>query len=637
MTDDDFDDFDIEEMKEDVERLSQDETDSFEEEQKERASEANEGLDTGSYSDEKGHVIASQDLKIDKEEHSLFTYVYTDDRNDVRLGDYVLLPYPVRPDRPHSELFGVISGLRYAHRTEINDKEDTAMGSGFDERRYTLIARISPISVIQGDDDLKSRVVDMIPKPSTFMYPADNEEYLRTGLNIPDEGPFIGYMSVSGEKRPRDNPLPFKMPDDDESGEPAIFRHTLVGGSTGKGKTHFTKNILRQYASERRRYQIQLQNSENGQGTGDEVARKMLSTLIIDPENEYTEIGEDNPDLDQYDDDEPIDTLDGRSLDDLRSNGIEVGGINDSEGSTEMRTYIPDVDFTNPPQVKNSYEFSIPFSFVQEHYKLLMPFEAEAPTEDALRTSLRVFFDEYPHGTYDEFEEFMEKGNEWIKHDEPYETLTAAHKGEWVAHQNFDENIFGAVMRRVIRPEYHAVFDNGAKNLPDAAPDMFEEGRTTVVPTNHLTGEKERIVVMALLAHVVGNKLKDRNPDYNVKDNPLLLVLDEAHNYLSEPSTAQEQYIVNQYRNASRQGRKYKLGLFMVTQNPNDIDEEIRKQTNSSIYLGLEPEVIENLRIPGGFEERLVNFGKGEAIVKAPDVRAVEISGLPICVTKHSK
>jgi hypothetical protein len=116
------------------------------------------------------------------------------------------------------------------------------------------------------------------------------------------------------------------------------------------------------------------------------------------------------------------------------------------------------------------------------------------------------------------------------------------------------------------------------------------------------------------------------------------VVLDEAHNYLADPGdNVQAQYVVNKYRTAARQGRKYSLGIFLITQDPSDIDEGVRKQINSTVYLGLEPSVLEDVRVPGNFGRDLEQFGKGQAVVKAPDVRAVEIMGLPICLTKHSK
>jgi len=72
--------------------------------------------------------------------------------------------------------------------------------------------------------------------------------------------------------------------------------------------------------------------------------------------------------------------------------------------------------------------------------------------------------------------------------------------------------------------------------------------------------------------------------------------LEKVISYLSDPDNPRESYIVSRAREAAKQGRKVKLGLFMITQNPKDIDGAILKQTNTNIFLGLREEVIE--RVP---------------------------------------
>jgi len=50
----------------------------------------------------------------------------------------------------------------------------------------------------------------------------------------------------------------------------------------------------------------------------------------------------------------------------------------------------------------------------------------------------------------------------------------------------------------------------------------------------------------------------------------------------------------------------------------------------------LKAEVVDDVpSIPSDFKKDLPNFGKGQAVVKAPDVEAVEVKGLPYCVTRH--
>ncbi|MFY4812585.1 hypothetical protein ACOJIV_07705 [Haloarcula sp. AONF1] len=42
------------------------------------------------------------------------------------------------------------------------------------------------------------------------------------------------------------------------------------------------------------------------------------------------------------------------------------------------------------------------------------------------------------------------------------------------------------------------------------------------------------------------------------------------------------------------------------------------------------------IRIPADYEEQIVTFDKGQAVVNAPDVRPVEVQGLDVSVTGHS-
>ena len=74
----------------------------------------------------------------------------------------------------------------------------------------------------------------------------------------------------------------------------------------------------------------------------------------------------------------------------------------------------------------------------------------------------------------------------------------------------------------------------------------------------------------------------------------------------------------------------------MVTQNPQDIDDEILKQTNTRIYLGLQPAVVDRTGIPAECAEQIVTFDKGQAVVDTPDVQPVDVQGLDVCVTRHS-
>jgi DNA helicase HerA-like ATPase len=568
--------------------------------------------------DEIGHVLASEEIRVSRGEYNVNAFVTTEERDGVRVGDYVQIPYPDGDD----ELFSVIDGLRYEPYTELDDKSDThnqiAKQRQLDESEFVLVGELDPIAIVgDNDGDLERSIVNKIPKPNASVSLSRDDKFLRKGLNIPQDGIFAGYLSVGGDRMEIDGePFPYYLKNpginpatgEIEDGEPTVFRHALVAGSTGAGKTHFTKNLLRQFVSGKR-YPVDV-------GDDGGIERSRLNVVVFDPENEYWEMRNDNPDLT----DEQRQTLRGQ---------VEFDGVDDLE------VFVPEVDNTVAPGTGGQQALTVPFSIVQDEPRLLMPFDQMSDvTRGAIERCIGAYFDCFEDDSgwadrpvdeprYEDFIDFLDEHD----HDEsPLRERFDIGGGTW-----------SAVRRRVISQDYFDVFDGGINPFPEISDQLFREGQVTVIPTSHLRGEKEYLVVLALLSYVIENKIDDFEVDEAVKRTPMLLAVDEAHNYLSAPNNIREQYIVGRARAAAKQGRKDKLGLMMVTQNPDDIDGEILKQTNSNIFLQLREEVIDDVpSVPGEYKRDIPNFGKGQAIVKAPDVEAVEVVGLPYCLVQHS-
>jgi DNA helicase HerA-like ATPase len=553
-----------------------------------------------------GHVLASEEIRISRGDYNVNAFITTGRRDDVRVGDYVQIPYP----NADEQLFAVADGLRYEPYTELDDKSDThnriTEYRELDESEYVLVAELEPIAILdESDDGLERGIVNKIPKPNTPVSLSRDDEYLRTGLNIPHDGAFCGYISVGGDAMEIDGeafPYYLHNPGIDpatgeiEAGEPAIFRHALVAGSTGKGKTHFTKNLLRQFV-DGKRYPIAHHDTGN-------TLEKRLNVVLLDPENEYWEMRDDNPDLDA------------ERASALRRQGVEVGGIDDLE------VFIPEVARTKAPSVGSSRSFGIPFELVASRPQLIMPYQPTEITRGAIENVIRAYFDQVSSGEQPTYEKFIS----YLDHEE--ESLK----------DRFDINdgTWGAVMRRVRDSTYRHVFDQGMTPITEITDELFREGRVTVIPTSHLRGSKEELVVLSVLSLIIENKIDDHDVDEHIKDTPMLVAVDEAHNYFSSPDSLREAYIVGRAREAVKQGRKDKLGLLLITQNPEDIDGDILKQINTNVFLGLRDEVVEKVpSVPAGFKRDIPKFGKGQAVVKAPDVEAVELVGLDVCVTKH--
>jgi hypothetical protein len=202
------------------------------------------------------------------------------------------------------------------------------------------------------------------------------------------------------------------------------------------------------------------------------------------------------------------------------------------------------------------------------------------------------------------------------------------------------EATYNALKRKVAENRvFSRVFDQPAPSVTDdeILKRLVKPGALSVVPTYHVAQSRaEEVVVLALASLLVDNKLSTGGYD-NIKETPLVLALDEAHNFLADTNTAQGRVIKSKFGEAAKQGRKERLGLFLVTQDPGDIADPVFKQINTRIALNLgDEDAIRSLNIPSELEDRVPYMGKGEMVVYSPDnSEPVEVVGLSDCVTRH--
>jgi hypothetical protein len=142
------------------------------------------------------------------------------------------------------------------------------------------------------------------------------------------------------------------------------------------------------------------------------------------------------------------------------------------------------------------------------------------------------------------------------------------------------------------------------------------------------------------MSAIVDNKLKTSITEAGeaaVKETPIILALDEAHRYLAKAGGEHSRRLISNFADAARQGRKEGLGLFLITQDPQDIDDTIFKQINTRIILNLSNDAaISAMKVKKEFEKRIPYLKKGQMIVQSPDNSdMVEIMGLSRCVVKH--
>ncbi|GAB7009281.1 ATP-binding protein [Halorubrum trueperi] len=551
-----------------------------------------------------GVVSVSQGLRVSEEddETSLKAFVTTGNREAVRLGKYLLIPYP-----DGERLFCRITGLEYAQEFQSDDATEIharrqMRRDDFAERDYKFMAELEPMSVVYGaGEDLKRRMTDRVPKPGAVVEEASDDAEIKTGLKIPDDGVFLGHLSVGGEKvRTAAEPptVDYRVKDDYADGDPLAFRHTLVAGGTGSGKTHASKNVLRQYLDSDRTYP-----------TGDGRESRM-AVVQFDPQDEYAQMHDDNPDLDA------------NFARRLEREGIAHGGHDDT---VALVPRVANATYPGEGHRAERVEFTIPFSLARDMPWLVAGSGLNDNQYPALLTLLNRFFRDYgDSGTYSQFLSYL---------DDP------ALKEELDESGRIHEATFDAVKRRV-RGVPGGVFDQDAKPITELDHTLVRPGGLSVIPTYHLpTSRQKEIVVLAVAGLLVDDKLSNDPDSDRIEETPLLIGMDEAHNFLADADNVQAQKVVQKFTEAAKQGRKERLGLFLITQDPQDVAESVFKQVNTKIVLNLgDEDAINSVNIPSNLAGKVPYMEKGQMVVYSPDnSEPVELIGLSKCVTRHGE
>jgi hypothetical protein len=547
-----------------------------------------------------GAVSVAQGLRVaaDGDETTLRAFVTVGNRESVRIGTYLLVPYP-----DDETLFCEITALEYAQEFRADDATEiharrAMRRSDVAESDYKFIAELSPVAVLFEDDgELKRRMTDRVPKPGAVVQQATEAEQIKTGLKIPETGVFLGHLAVGGETvRTAATPptIDYRLDDDYADGDPLVFRHTLVAGGTGSGKTHASKNVLRQYLG--RTYEM-----DDGREVGAAVVQ-------FDPQDEYAQMHDDNPEVDA------------ETARRLEREGVEHGGHDDTVA------LVPEVAGYSYPGEGHRAErvpFTIPFSMVRQRPWLVAGASLNDNQYGALTFLVDRFFRDYGvGGTYDQFLTFL---------DDPGLREELDESGR------VHEATFDAVKRRA-HGVPGGVFDQDAKPITELVHELVRPGGLSVVPTYHVNDSRAtEMVVLAVSSLLVDEKLSNDPTHERIKRTPVVVGMDEAHNFLTDADSVQARKVIRTFTEAAKQGRKERLGLFLITQDPQDIADSVFKQVNTKVVLNLgDEDAIASVNIPADLQRKVPYMEKGQMVVYSPDnSEPVELVGLPVCVTRH--
>lgn len=112
---------------------------------------------------------------------------------------------------------------------------------------------------------------------------------------------------------------------------------------------------------------------------------------------------------------------------------------------------------------------------------------------------------------------------------------------------------------------------------------MVEPGQVTIIDASMAGEGIRRSVISYLSKELLQGRINRVNElDGKRLEHPLLFVVEEAHNYAGSSLTHS---CKGQLQRIASEGRKFGIGLVVISQKPSKIDEEILSQCNSGLYM----------------------------------------------------
>jgi hypothetical protein len=121
---------------------------------------------------------------------------------------------------------------------------------------------------------------------------------------------------------------------------------------------------------------------------------------------------------------------------------------------------------------------------------------------------------------------------------------------------------------------------NDAQPLPQTRTDLVDYGRVSVVSLAGYTDE-----FRAMLYSLIAEELFEARVRGELS-LPVLMLLEEAHNFApARAETAAEVQAINITKQIAQEGRKFGVGLILISQRPSRLDETTLSQCNSYIIM----------------------------------------------------
>ena len=176
-----------------------------------------------------------------------------------------------------------------------------------------------------------------------------------------------------------------------------------------------------------------------------------------------------------------------------------------------------------------------------------------------------------------------------------------------------------------------------------APADLFEPGQLTILQMNEISQEEQQVIAAAVLrqtnnARMNTHKEKVSEGDENYLPCPVFILLEEAHRFAPAHEPSRCKMVL---RTILSEGRKFGLGVGLITQRPGKLDSDILSQCMSQFLMRIvNPIDQENLK--HGVEaagrdllSELPALTKGQAIIAGVCVNTPVLCKIRQRLTKH--
>lgn len=181
----------------------------------------------------------------------------------------------------------------------------------------------------------------------------------------------------------------------------------------------------------------------------------------------------------------------------------------------------------------------------------------------------------------------------------------------------------GGLMRRIGRLRRMGIFESDGSSFKD----IVRRNQLTVIDLSDADERVSETVISAISKGIFVRRRRYMKGDDKGIETPTLLIIEEAHNFV--PRSDGDRRILSKsiLRRIAREGRKFGVGLCIVSQRPNKLDADILSQCNSQIILKImNPADQEYIRqsvetVTEDIVRDLPSLSRGEAIVVGSAIR----------------